>query len=155
SSTAASRTPDMRIDPVNEGATFAQPRFELLTLFTDPDAYVPLLERYPRLRVCLAHFGGGGDWHRFIERPGQTGADAATRSWLSKILAMLTSGRYPNLWTDIAYTLFDNDDYVYLLKDLLADETVASRVLFGSDLYVVENAPLEERSRSIRIRAIL
>ena len=148
-------TPDMRIDPVNQGATFTQPRFELLTLFTDPDAYVPLLQRYPRLRVCLAHFGGAGDWRNFIERPGQTGADATTRSWLSKILAMLSSGDHPNLWTDIAYTLFDNDDYVYLLKDLLADETIARRVLFGSDFYVVENAPLEERSRSIRIRAIL
>jgi predicted TIM-barrel fold metal-dependent hydrolase len=148
-------TPDMRIDRVNEGATFAQPRFELLTVFTDPDAYLPLLERYPRLRVSLAHFGGAGDWRNFIERPGQTGSDPATRSWLSKILALISSGSYPNLWTDIAYTLFDNDDCVYMLKDLLADETVARRVLFGSDFYVVENAPLEERSRSIRIRAIL
>ena len=147
-------TPDMRIDPVN-GGTLDQPRFELLTLFTDPDAYIPLLERYPRLRVCLAHFGGAGDWKQFIRAPAQAGASRETMSWLSKILPMIRAGTYPNLWTDIAYTLFADDDYVYLLKALLSDPPVAGRVLFGSDFYVVESAPLEERSRSLRIRAIL
>jgi uncharacterized protein len=68
---------------------------------------------------------------------------------------MLRSGEYPGLWTDIAYTLFADDDYVYLLKVLLQDERVRARVLFGSDFYVVESAELEERSRSVRIRAIL
>ena len=147
-------TSDMRIDPVT-GGTFGQPRKELLTLFTDPDAYIELLGRYPRLRVCLAHFGGAGDWKQFILKPGQQGTTPETTSWLSKILAMIRGGAYPNLWTDIAYTLFADDDYVYLLKALLADPTVAGRVLFGSDFYVVENAKLEERSRSLRIRAIL
>jgi predicted TIM-barrel fold metal-dependent hydrolase len=147
-------TEDMRQDPVT-GTRLDLPRFELLTYFTDPDAYVPLLKKFPRLRVCLAHFGGAGDWRRFIEKPAQASDPPAAQSWLTKILAMIRSGNYPNLWTDIAYTLFAHDDYVYLLKDLLADETTASRVLFGSDFYVVENAELEERSRSIRIRALL
>jgi hypothetical protein len=62
---------------------------------------------------------------------------------------------YDNLWTDISYTLFADDDFVYLLKVLLQERRIRSRVLFGSDFYVVQNARLEERSRSVRIRAIL
>lgn len=68
---------------------------------------------------------------------------------------MLRSGSYPNLWTDISYTLYANDEHVYLLKVLLSDPRVCSRVLFGSDFYVVENAELEERRRSVRLRAVL
>jgi uncharacterized protein len=68
---------------------------------------------------------------------------------------MLRSGQYPNLWTDVSYTLYANDEHVYLLKALLSDPRVSSRVLFGSDFYVVENAELEERRRSVRLRAVL
>ena len=68
---------------------------------------------------------------------------------------MLRSELYPNLWTDISYTLFANDENVYLLNLLLRDPRISSRVLFGTDFYVVENAELEERRRSIRLRALL
>jgi hypothetical protein len=42
-----------------------------------------------------------------------------------------------------------------LLKVLLSDDRVRARVFFGSDFYVVRNAKLEERRRSVRIRAVL
>jgi uncharacterized protein len=142
-------TIEMQTDPVT-GQVLNLERHELLTRFTDPDAYLPLLERHPRLRICLAHFGGAGDWGRYIDDPLH-----AQTSWLTKILGMIRSEEYPNLWTDIAYTLFANDEYVYLLKVLLADPAVARRVLFGSDFYVVENAELEERRRSLRLRAVI
>jgi predicted TIM-barrel fold metal-dependent hydrolase len=146
-------TEQMRLDP-ESGQRLGLGRYELLERFTDPDSYVPILKRHPRLRLCLAHFGGEGDWSRYMNRPWVTGTPAEM-SWLSKILDMLRSGEYPNLWTDIAYTLFADDEFVYLLNVLLADEQVRSRVLFGSDFYVVENAELEERRRSVRIRAVL
>ena len=74
-------------------------------------------------------------------------------SWLTKVVEMIRE--YDNLWTDISYTLFADDDNVYLLKVLLQEPRIRRRVLFGSDFYVVQNARLEERSRSVRIRAIL
>jgi predicted TIM-barrel fold metal-dependent hydrolase len=147
-------TVEMRTDPVT-GRPLNLDRLKLLTLFTDPDAYKPLLEKHPRLRICLAHFGGEGDWTSYIDRPWHAGADPAKKSWLAKILDMLRSGEYPNLWTDISYTLYANDEHVYLLKVLLSDPQVRNKVLFGSDFYVVENAELEERRRSLRIRAVL
>lgn len=150
-------------------------RYHLLSTFTNPDAYKRILTEHKNIPLCLAHFGGAGDWDRYIQRP-QHGAPAREPvswwmrplawarlvtppledgSWLLKILEMIRSENYPNLWTDISYTLFADDDYIYLLKVLLEEPKVRKRVLFGSDFYVVENAPLEERQRSIRIRAIL
>ena len=73
----------------------------------------------------------------------------------AKNVFITDDGEHSNLWTDISYTLFADDEYVYLLKVLLSDERVLGRVLFGSDFYVVENAELEERRRSLRIRAVL
>jgi predicted TIM-barrel fold metal-dependent hydrolase len=145
---------EMRTDPLS-GEVLNISRDELLRRFTDPDAYRPLLEKHPKLRVCLAHFGGAGDWTRFLDRPWDASEDTADPSWLTKILTMLRSGTYPNLWTDVSYTLYANEEHVYLLSVLLSDPAVSSRVLFGSDFYVVENAELEERRRSVRLRAVL
>jgi uncharacterized protein len=147
-------TTEMRTDPIS-GEQLNLDRFRLLTRFTDPDAYTEMLRRHPRLRVCLAHFGGAGDWGRYLDRPWHSGSPAAEESWLAKILDMIRSPDYPNLWTDISYTLYANEEHVYLLNVLLSDPKVRSRVLFGSDFYVVENAELEERRRSVRLRAVL
>jgi hypothetical protein len=166
-------TPQMRIDP-DTGQHLNLGREELLTHFTSPDAYRKLMNTHKNLRVCLAHFGGGGDWSMYLQHPWGAPAHPTSRlrnlmarfsdgptpgspeeSWLPKILEMIRSGDYPNLWTDISYTLYNDDEYVYLLKVLLSDQRILKRVLFGSDFYVVENAPLEERRRSVRIRGVL
>jgi predicted TIM-barrel fold metal-dependent hydrolase len=147
-------TLEMRTDPETR-EVWSGSTFELLTRFTDPDAYRPLLEKHPKLRVCLAHFGGAGDWTSYLDRPWESGMDDSKKSWLAKIADMIRSGDYPNLWTDISYTLFADDENVYLLKVLLCDSRISSRVLFGSDFYVAENAELEERRRSVRLRALI
>jgi uncharacterized protein len=147
-------TAEMRRNPAG-GDPFPDNRYDLLTRFTDPDAYLPILERHPNLRLCLAHFGGAGDWDSYLKHPWDSGTDTAKKSWLAKILDTIRSGVYPNLWTDIAYTLFADDEYAYLLKVLLSDQRVLDRTLFGSDFYVVESATLEERRRAVHVRAVL
>jgi predicted TIM-barrel fold metal-dependent hydrolase len=147
-------TDRMRTDPAT-GARLSLGRKELLTLFTDPDAYVPILDARPSLTLCLAHFGGAGDWEAFLDDPWDALSPTGEKSWLAKILDMIRSGAYENLYTDVSYTVFANDEYVYLLRALLSDETLRRRVLFGSDFYVVESAELEERRRSVRVRAVL
>ena len=147
-------TREMQTDP-ETGRVGNRDRLELLTWFTDPDSYRALLKRWPSMRVCLAHFGGAGDWGRYLDNPWDSTTNPTEKSWLAKIADMIRSGEYPNLWTDIAYTLFADDEYVYLLKTLLSDERILERTLFGSDFYVVESARLEERRRALRIRAVL
>jgi uncharacterized protein len=148
-------TERMRTDPVT-GERLGLSRDDLLTRFTDPDAYIPILEAYPDLRLCLAHFGGAADWRSYLEDPwGAGAASASQKSWLAKIVDLLKSERYENLYTDISYTVFADEEYVHLLKVLMSDERVARHVLFGSDFYVVEDAKLEERRIALRVRSLL
>ena len=53
---------------------------------------------------------------------------------------MLRYGEYPNLYTDISFTVFADDEYVHLLKVALSDDRVSDRVLF-------EIKPDDEKSR--------
>lgn len=147
-------TERMRTDPVT-GDDLGNDLGELLTRYTDPDAYRPILEKHPRLRICLAHFGGSGDWKQYIDHPWDPATDPAKMSWLAKIADLLRKGTYPNLWTDISYTVFADDEWVYMLKVLLEDDRIRGRALFGSDFYVVASAKLEERRRAVRVRAVL
>jgi hypothetical protein len=105
----------MRVDPVSgqrlrhtdptTGTTRDLSRLELLTLYTDPAAYVPILQAHPGLTLCLAHFGGAGDWERYLEDPWIAEDPNVEQSWLAKILDMIRSQDYPNLFTDIAASL--------------------------------------------------
>jgi uncharacterized protein len=147
-------TERMRTDPVT-GERLDLGLKELLTRFTDPDAYLPVLRAHPSLKLCLAHAGGEADWWSYLRRPWHAGSDPSTKSWLAKILDMIRSGDYPNLYTDVSYTVFVDDEFVHMLHVLLSDERVRSRVLYGSDFYVVENAKLEERRISVRVRSVL
>jgi uncharacterized protein len=148
-------TEQMRTDPLT-GETLSGDLLELLTLFTDPHSYQPILTKYPTLRICLAHFGGAGEWDRYLKHPWDADDTAsAEKSWVSKIADMIRGDRFPNLWTDISYTVFADDEHLYLLKVLLSDERLLARTLFGSDFYVVADAELEERRRAIRLRAVL
>jgi len=147
-------TERMRIDPVT-GRRLDLGRLELLTRFTDPDAYIPILDERPALKLCLAHFGGAGDWKDFLDDQWDALNPTGEKSWLAKVMDMIKSEKYPNLYTDIAYTIWADDEYVYLLQVLLSNEVLRRRVLFGSDFYVVESAELEERRRAVRVRAVL
>lgn len=121
----------------------------------DPDNYQEILRRHPDLKLCLAHFGGDEEWRRYLTEPWLSGTSAAPRSWLAKIADMIRSEAFENLYTDISYTVFADEEYVHLLKVLLSDDRLRRRVLFGSDFYVVENAKLEERRIAVRVRSVL
>lgn len=150
-----SATERMRTDPATN-QRLNESREELLTRFTSPDAYLRILTNFPRLKLCLAHFGGAGDWKEYLDHPWLPGqSNANNESWLAKIADMIRSGKHPNLWTDISYTAFADDEYIYLLKVLLSDERILLRTLFGTDFYVVANAEFEERRRGVRLRAVL
>lgn len=122
-----------------------------------PERYIKVLEEFPDLRICLAHFGGGEEWRKHLE----SGREPENPAWIKIINSMITCGKYPNLYTDISYTAFaprfgklyfDLFDY---LKVLLANETLRARVLFGSDFYMVQREELSEKEVSIALRSRL
>jgi predicted TIM-barrel fold metal-dependent hydrolase len=115
----------------------------------DPDRFLPVLAAHPRLKLCLAHFGGQGEWDKYLDD-----REDAT-SWLAKIRDMITAGTHENLYTDVSYTVFAAERNVHLLNDLLDDPRLRSRVLYGSDFYVVEDAKIDEASGLALLKSVL
>ena len=68
---------------------------------------------------------------------------------------MILSGKFPNLWTDISYTLFEFEQNIPFLRRFLQDPGLARRVLFGSDYYMTRQEVLSERAICFRLREAL
>ncbi|KIC21844.1 hypothetical protein RA20_02730 [Leisingera sp. ANG-Vp] len=121
--------------------------------FTRPKAYLPVLRRFPQMRICLAHFGGQDDWVDYAAAQPTRGNE----NWMVQIREMIGSGEFPNLWTDISYTMFHFQDLAPILKLILTGGSLEarrlrSRVLFGSDFYMTRQEELSERAVCIRLR---
>lgn len=98
--------------------------------YTDPSNYEYILQKFPNLVLNLAHFGGSSEWLDFINY--ESGPEP---TWYEKVIALVK--KYPNVYTDISYTMYDTSLY-FQLKKVLADDAVRSKILFGSDFYMVE-----------------
>lgn len=123
---------------------------------TEPYAYREVLGAFPQMQLCLAHYGGLDDWMAYInEGFDPEHAHAKGRNWVYQINQMIKSGAYPNLWTDISYTLFRFSEFSALLKLFLEDERIRGRVLFGSDFYMTRQEKLSEKAVSVRLRDAL
>ncbi|MBL8056309.1 MAG: amidohydrolase family protein [Anaerolineales bacterium] len=127
--------------------------------FAHPRHYEAILRRFPNLRICLAHFGGGEEWERHLR--GETEPAGGERAWVKWIADLIRSGDYPSLYTDIAYTLFMPGvdrrpfDYFDYLKVLLAHPRLRERVLFGSDYYMVTLERMTEKEAGLALRSRL
>jgi uncharacterized protein len=123
---------------------------------TAPRAYENVLRAFGDLRLCLAHFGGDSDWETHL-RDGFDPDDprAREKNWVSVIDRMIRSGDFPNLYTDISYTIFRFNDNIPLLRLFLSNRALRERVLFGSDFYMTRQEVLSEKAISIRLREAL
>jgi len=122
-------------------------------LFTHPENYIPVLDKYPNLKLCIAHLGGD------IEILGLKNPDAKsaklfqtakdiegnTKSWYDIIKQDILIEKYPNTFTDISYSLCDENCMKQLSSDLINNLIDQKRVLFGTDYFMVakENAELK------------
>lgn len=120
-------------------------RGELCAHFTDPQNWSFVMDDFSKLRVCLAHFGSAYYMKRFLNNPG------SGENWFLSIKSMIY--KYDNLYTDVSFTM-NNTDYFSLLKVMLADNVLKSRILFGSDYYMVETETTERRF-GIDLRAFI
>ena len=95
--------------------------------FNHPDRWRPVLERFPRLRLNLAHFGSTLEWDRYLK--------GKSNSWPSRIMDLIY--RYPHVYTDISYNICDSAQYAPLRELLLRNPRLRERVLYGSDYFMV------------------
>lgn len=95
--------------------------------FVSPKAWREVLNKYPSLRLCLAHFGGD---------------TKVGREWGEEIIRMMEEEiapgkrRYPNFYADLSSS-FAEEAFRNYFKGLLAKHpSIADRVLFGTDWYL-------------------
>ena len=127
---------------------------------SEPLNYKRILDTagYKNLKLNLAHFGGAEEWVKHLRGRAQ---EHEGEAWVKTIYEMIASGDYPNLYTDISYTAFTPKveglfiDLVDYLKVLLSNPRVRTRVLFGSDYYMVEQESVSEKEASILLRSRL
>ncbi|HUF30871.1 MAG TPA: amidohydrolase family protein [Gemmatimonadaceae bacterium] len=100
---------------------------------SDPAMWEPVLDDYPELRLCFGHCGGC--------RGLVGGGTPVPDSWAEVVIDMVRS--FPNVCADLSYHVDMmgggalETDYFGTLKALLADPTVAGRLLFGTDSWLV------------------
>jgi len=100
--------------------------------FNDPIRWLPVLERFPKLRLNLAHFGGDEAWKRFSRKEPDT--------WVHRIVSMMED--YEHVYTDVSFLLHltqkRNSGFLETFEELLRDKAVVrNRTLYGSDYYMV------------------
>ncbi len=113
-------------------------------LFGHPENYIPLLEKFPDLKICLAHIGGSNEIYcNPVSKELTEVRSVDPYTWYERILEMMKV--YPNLYTDISYTLSSLDDEFVCKKiiDLfeatdLQHLKLYKRVLFGTDFFMTE-----------------
>jgi uncharacterized protein len=116
--------------------------------YSDPDNYREVLKKYPNVKLCLAHWGGGSEWKEYLSSRWPAPQE---ESWLSKVSNMMRD--YPNVYTDVAYTACDKAFHP-LMKVLIETPELRNRIMYGSDYYMVQ-MDASEREFSIGIRAYL
>lgn len=110
---------DQNVVLANEGAVQAT--------YNAINNWIPVLQRFPNLYLDIAHFGG--NWDDYLAGKPNT--------WQQAIIDIVTNPKYPNVYTDFAYT-FSNPVYAKGLRTLLASNIALSKkVLHGTDFCMV------------------
>ncbi len=114
-------------------------------LFSHPENYLPVLEKYPKLKLCLAHLGGGFEiLGNQNPNPNENKlfrdliqVESANKSWY-EIIHQDILKNYTNTYSDISYTLCDKLSLEKINTDLDAKILPADRILFGTDYFMVQ-----------------
>ncbi len=109
--------------------------------FVRPTAWLDVLNKYPNLKLCLAHFGGDEDDDDYEDYRDICEYD----KWRGEIIKIIKNKKYPNVYTDISYVFFekkkiDNNKESYrkrFKKALYKNLEIKDRILFGTDWYLI------------------
>lgn len=115
----------------------------MATSLASPKYVQHILNTYPKLKLCLAHFGGLKAWEDYLK---------TNTGWLRDILDLMKSGKYKNLYTDISFTIFNFKENSKILKVLLSDPNIRSQVLYGTDFYMSVTEKTPEKKLALQLR---
>jgi len=153
-------TSELRIHPKTGNELKGRNSAEFAKNFSNPENYEYVLKKFPNLKICLAHFGGGEEWDKYLENrwpPAEVLRKLAGKearkpiSWITTIVEMMES--YENLYADISYTAHA-ERFLPLVRVLLNTPKLREKILYGSDCYMVQ-MDKSERAFSINLRGYL
>jgi uncharacterized protein len=117
-------------------------------VFGHPENYRPVLEKYPKLKICLAHLGGSNEVNR-SGKPSITGGypDYLTDNWYDEVVDLMKG--FSNVYSDISYTLNDKPALTKITCDFRKSEMVdlngtrlIKKLLYGTDFYMTQQETL-------------
>ncbi len=96
--------------------------------YTNPERWIPVLERYPELYLNFAHFG-----HRYQE------SHKTSKNWTLTIVELIN--RYPHIYADVSFNGCDFEYWTWLEKFITSRtettrELLRKRIMFGTDFLI-------------------
>ena len=95
--------------------------------FSEIFNYAVALHKFKNLKLCFAHAGGVDE---IVVKDTE---EARNKAWFTQIQHLMRV--YPNVYTDISYTLYDKKVFPYFLE-LIKDKKIGKKVLFGTDYFM-------------------
>jgi hypothetical protein len=120
--------------------------------YAHPESWRPVLEKNKKLHLCLAHFGGDGEWgHESMNGWSKKSVPGLLpRGWINSIINLINT--YDNVYTDISCLNIYNDTIKAALKRMLCFinnqnppnyfSKLKDRLIFGSDWYLTYLTPI-------------
>jgi len=119
-------------------------------IFGHPENYKPILDKYPKLKICLAHLGGANEVLR--GDPNATAADIALGNdypvylkdnWCEHVIELMKT--YENVYSDISYTLSDPKALGIIVSMFRQPNMVdkfgtplINKLMYGTDFYLTQ-----------------
>lgn len=119
-------------------------------IFGHPENYKPVLDKYPKLKICLAHLGGAYEVRRGA--PNAPAADIALGNnypvylkdnWNEHVVTLMKD--YENVYSDISYTLSDEIALGIIVNMFRQANMVdkfgkplINKLMYGTDFYLTQ-----------------
>lgn len=101
-------------------------RKSFATQLNNPDKWVPVLERFPKLKLNFGHFGGNDVWEN---------AASPNAHRITEIIDLMD--RFEGVYADFSFNVISPDSYGKFLNVLNTNPLVKNRSMFGTDFWVV------------------
>lgn len=111
--------------------------------FLEPQNYIEVLNRYPKLKICFAHLGGVADILAFPAT-----VENKKNNWYQDIKDIIANPAFANVYTDLSYILYSDKAMKQVFEDFFvpagSHAAFADRILFGTDFYMTEREKPEK-----------
>lgn len=112
-------------------------------IFGHPQNYEVILKDFPKLKICLAHLGGGDEVTRSPDTtPTKKFPPFLQENWYTLVLKLMKE--HPNVYSDISYTLAD-DKAMKIIVDHFSTNPIddfqvpmIQKLMYGTDFYLTQ-----------------